>query len=106
MQHLLELNAEWFRKIAEFDVANIQKYVELNQSFASRLTEVRDLQSFGELQREYGETLWNGAQEAMQARSDMLREATTAAGEVVKGAFTVEEEAPAPKKTAAKKAAA
>ena len=105
-RELMELNAQWFQKIAEFDTANFQKYVEYNQEMASRLPEVRDVQSFTELQREYGETLWNGAQEAMQARSDMLREATTAAGEVVKGAFTVEEEAPAPKKTAAKKAAA
>ena len=107
-RELMELNTQWFRKIAEFDAANFQKYVEFNQEFASRLPEVTDLQGLGELQREYGETLWNGTQEAFQARVEMIREASEANVEVVKSAFTneevaeevVEEKAPAKKEAA------
>ena len=108
-RELMELNAQWFQKIAEFDTANFQKYVEYNQEMASRLPEVRDVQSFTELQREYGETLWNATQEAFKARGELVREAVEANGEAVKSAFNTEEvkeEAPAAKKEAAKKEAA
>lgn len=99
-RELMELNAEWFRKIAEFDTQNFQKYVELNQNFAQRLPEVRDMQAFMDLQREYGESLWNGTQEAFQSRGDMVREAIEANGNAIRSAFTPEEE----KKPATKRA--
>ncbi|MGK0260015.1 MAG: hypothetical protein ACI96M_003459 [Candidatus Azotimanducaceae bacterium] len=112
-RELMELNAQWFQKIAEFDGQNVQKYVDLNQTFAQRLPEVRDVQSFVELQREYGETLWNSTQEVVQTRGELLREAAEANTNAVKGAFTTEAPvapvAPVAKKTtsrtAAKKAA-
>ncbi len=102
---LMELNSEWMRKISEFDTSNFQKYVELNQEFAQKLPEVRDIQSFVELQREYGETLWNSTQEVMQSRGDMVREAFEANSETIREAFAAEEPKPAEKKPAAKKAA-
>ncbi len=102
---LMELNAEWFRKLAEFDTQNFQKYVELNQEFAQKLPEVRDLQSFTELQREYGENLWNGTQAVLKDRAELVREAAAANGDVLKSAFSTEEPAPAPAKRTAKKAA-
>jgi len=86
-RELMELNAEWFRKIAEFDSSNLQKYVELNQEFAQKLPEVKDIQSFLDLQREYGETLWNGTQEVVKARGEMLREVVEANGEAMRSAF-------------------
>ena len=109
-RELMELNTQWFQKIAEFDASNFQKYVEYNQEMASRLPEVRDVQSFTELQREYGETLWNATQEAFKARGELLREAVEANGEAVKSAFNTEVEveekaAPAKKETAKKEAA-
>ncbi|MEQ8693564.1 MAG: phasin family protein [Pseudomonadales bacterium] len=100
-RELMELNAQWFQKIAEFDGQNVQKYVELNQTFAQRLPEVKDVASFVELQREYGETLWNSTQEVVQARSEMVREAFEANTNAVKSAFA--EVAPQPaKKTASR----
>ena len=104
-RELMELNTEWFRKIAEFDGQNFQKYVDMNQEFAQRLPQVRDIQSFVDLQREYGETLWNSTQEAFSARNEMLREVMEANTEVVRGAFSTEEPAEE-KKPVAKKAAA
>ena len=104
-RELMELNAQWFQKIAEFDGKNVQSYVELNQTFAQRLPEVKDVQSFVELQREYGETLWNGTQEVFQARNDMVREAFEANTNAVQGAFKAEEAAPAKPASRTKKAA-
>ena len=103
-RELMELNAQWFQKIAEFDGQNVQKYVELNQTFAQRLPEVRDVQSFVELQREYGETLWNSTQEVVQTRGDLMREAVEANTKAVQGAFAAAEVKPAAR-TAAKKPA-
>ncbi|MEM7078830.1 MAG: phasin family protein [Pseudomonadota bacterium] len=103
---LIELNAEWFRKIAEFDTDNVRKYVEFNQSFAARLPEVKDLAGLATLQREYGETLWGDAQEALRTRGEMLREAMEANTAVVQTAFQAEEAAPAPKAKRTTKAAA
>ena len=105
-RELMELNTEWFRKIAEFDGQNFQKYVDMNQEFAQRLPQVRDVQGFVDLQREYGEALWSNTQEVFKARNDMLREAMEANGEAVRGAWDaneapVEEKKPAAKKTAA-----
>ena len=94
------------RKIVEFDQQNFQKYVEVNQSFAQRLPEVRDIQSFVDLQREYGETVWSNTTEALQARGEMVREAAEANGEVLKSAFSsAQAEAKAPAKKAEKAAA-
>ena len=104
-RELMELNTQWFQKIAEFDTQNFQKYVETNQAFAQRLPEVRDVQTFVELQREYGETMWNSTTEVFKTRGELVREALAANGEVIKGAFN-QEEAPAAKpKAKAEKAA-
>ena len=88
---LMELNVEWFRKFAEYDVENVRKFVEFNQEFAGRLPEVRDVQSFVELQREYGQQLWNGTQEAFQGRVEMMREAAEHTGETFRAAWNTEE---------------
>ncbi len=103
-RELMELNAQWFKKIAEFDVQNVQKYVELNQTFAQRLPEVKDVETFMGLQREYGETLWNGAQEVLRERGEMVREVATANAEVLKSAYAPAEEVVA--ETAEEQAAA
>jgi len=89
---LVELNAQWFRKIAEFDGDNVRKYVEINQEFARRLPQVSDFESFMGLQREYGETLWNGTQEAFKARSELLREALEANSTSVRSLFSGQDE--------------
>ncbi|MEM7001906.1 MAG: phasin family protein [Pseudomonadota bacterium] len=103
-RELMELNTEWFRKIAEYDVQNVQKYVEMNQEFAQKLPEVRDIQSFADLQREYGETLWTNTQEVMKARGEMVREAFEANGDAWRTAFSNEEVVEAAPKAKAEKA--
>lgn len=79
---LLEVNAEWLRKLAEFDGQSVRKYVEFNQEFGKKLPEVKDMQSFFELQRSYAEQLWSGTQETFKARGELMKEAAEANGAV------------------------
>ena len=105
---LMELNSEWFRKLAEFDTKSFSDYVQFNQDFAGRLPEVKDIQGFVDLQREYGEQLWNGAQEALKTRGELLQDAFNANNEKIRNAFNAEEKPPAKRsaKSSAAKAAA
>lgn len=89
-RELMEINTQWFKKIAQFDASNFQKYIEMNQEFAGRVPEINDMQSFAELQREYGEALWSATQSAFQERGELLREAAEANGAAVKSAFEPE----------------
>lgn len=98
-RELMELNSEWFRKLTEFDSRNFSDFVQFNQNFAGKLPEVKDIQGFMELQREFGEQLWTNTQEAIQARGEMLRDAVTANGETLRKAFSPEEEKAQPKRT-------
>ncbi len=105
---LMELNSEWFRKITEFDSKSFSDYVQFNQDFAGRLPEVKDIQGFVDLQREYGEQLWNGAQETLKTRGEMLQDAFNANNETIRKAFNAEEKPQAKRstKSSAAKAAA
>ena len=87
-REMMELNAESIRKIAEFDAQNLKNYVQFNQAFASRLPEVKDVQGLVELQREYGEALWNSTQAAIKARGEMQREAFEANTSIIRNALT------------------
>lgn len=103
---LMELNSDWFRKLAEFDSKSFSDYIQFNQDFAGRLPEVKDIQGFVDLQREYGEQLWNGAQETLKTRGEMLRDAFNANNETIRKAFSPEaEEKPQAKRTSAKSGA-
>lgn len=88
---LFELNAGTLRRVVEQDAENLRKFMELNQSFFSRLPEARDLPSCLSLQREYGQTVWSGARRAAKARGELLRESAGQAGELLRGAFAAAE---------------
>ena len=100
-RELFELNAAALRQMVELDADSFRTMVETNQSFFARLPEVKDLPGLVSLQREYGETVWNGAQEALKARGDILRESMGKAGELVRGAFDAATETDGPKQEAA-----
>ena len=86
-RELFELNAGAMRRMAELDADSFRTFVETNQSFFARLPEVKDLPGLVSLQREYGETVWNGAQNALKARGEILRDSMGKAGELVRGAY-------------------
>ncbi len=101
---LYEINTSVMSEMVELSRKNIEQYFEVNRSFGEKLPEVREVSSFMSLQREYGETLWNNAKEAMESQNAILQGAFTEARDVMQSTFTPEQEA-APKKTASKKTA-
>ena len=108
VRELFELNTATVRQITELSTENFKKYMELNQDYAQKLPEVRDISTFVELQREYGQSLWEGLREDLSARGTIARDAVEQTGGLIRGAFSseeasVEEEVVAPK--AASKAA-
>jgi len=91
-RELFDLNNSTMTKFVELSSENFKKYMELNQSYVTRLPEVSDVSSFVELQREYGQNLWEGVQADLRTRGDIVREAVEQTGSLVRG--TVSEEAP------------
>ncbi|MCZ6888563.1 MAG: phasin family protein [Gammaproteobacteria bacterium] len=92
-RELFEINANAWRKLAEFDSETLRKYVEFNQNFAQQLPEVKDFSGFVELQRTYGETLWQNAQDVLKTRGEIVRDAVEVAGGAVRGAFSADDSA-------------
>ena len=89
---LFDLNNETMVKFVDLSADNFKKYLELNQNYVAKLPEVNDVSSFVELQREYGQNLWEGVQADMRARGELVREVVQQSGSLVRGTF--EDEAP------------
>lgn len=100
-QELVELNNSTWIKIAELSAENFKKYLELNQSYVQKLPEVRDVSTFVELQRDYGQNLWEGLQSDLKARGEIVREAVENTGGLVREVFNGETEEAAPEIVAA-----
>ncbi len=98
---LFDLNNSTLVKIAELSAENFKKYLELNQSYVSKLPEVSDVSTFVELQRDYGKDLWEGIQADVRARGEIVKEAAEQTGSLVRGTFSSEEEVVAESETAA-----
>ena len=107
---LYEINTSTMKSYMSMQRENFEKYVELNRAFGSRLPEIKNLSSAVELQREYGETLWNHTKSTFEAQNDLLKGAFGNTRDALKVAYTSEEAeevvVAAPKKATAKKTAA
>ena len=106
---LFELNASTFKRLVELDADSFRTFVETNRTFMEKLPEAKDVAAIAALQREYGESIWEGAKSAWQARGEIFRDSTTEAGELFRGALAVDSEpeaAPAPKSQAKSRAKA
>jgi hypothetical protein len=91
-RQLFDLNNNTIAKFVELSSENFRKYLELNQNYVSKLPEVSDVSSFVELQREYGQNLWEGVQADLRARGEIVREAVEQTGSLVRGTFAEGEE--------------
>lgn len=89
---LFEINTESMRKIAELSAENFKRYMELNQDYLQKLPEVRELGAFVELQRDYGQSLWQGMQDDLKARGEILRDTVEQSGSAIRGLFSGDEE--------------
>ena len=85
---LFEINQNTLTELVKTSQENFRKYFELNNEFGQRLPEVKDIATFTELQREYGETLWNGVREATQTQTEILKSAVEETGEAVRKVMT------------------
>ena len=85
-----EINQNILQQIAQIQQENVKNYFALNSDFSQKLPEIRDVASFVELQREYGETLWNGIRETTTAQSEILKTATDETGEAFRKIYTDE----------------
>ena len=91
-RQLFDLNNTTMVKFVELSAENFRKYLELNQNYVSKLPEVSDVSSFVELQREYGQNLWEGLQDDLRARGELVRGAVEQTGSLVRGSFGDEAE--------------
>ena len=87
---LFEINQNTVQEIAKSTQENVQKYFALNTEFGQKLPEIRDVSSFVELQREYGQTLWSNYQEAAQSQTEILKSAVEETGNAVRKVFAAE----------------
>ena len=102
---LYEINTSTLSEMAEMSRKNIEQYFEVNRSFGEKLPEVKEITSFVELQREYGETLFNNAREAMEAQTALVQSAFAEARDAFQAAFAPEVVKTEKPKAKAKKAA-
>ena len=100
-RELFDLNNSTMVKFVELSSENFKKYLELNQNYVAKLPEVSDVSSFVELQREYGQNLWEGVQSDLKARGEIVREAVENTGGLVREVFNGETEEVAPEAAAA-----
>lgn len=91
-RELFEVNTSTIRKLVELGGEELRKVWEFNQEFAQKLPEVRDVNTFVELQREYGQTVWEGVKTAVQSRGEIVKDAFEQSGGLVRGAFTTQPE--------------
>lgn len=82
---LFDLNNATMIKFVELSSENFKKYLELNQNYVAKLPEVSDVSSFVELQREYGQNLWEGVQADLRARGEIVREVVEQTSSLVRG---------------------
>lgn len=104
-RELFEINTGTVRRLVELQTEGVRKYFEMNQDFAKKLPEIKDVSSFVELQRDYGQAVWEGIQDNLKAGGEVVREAVENAGSLVRDTFTPETEEEAAKPVAEKAAA-
>jgi len=86
-RELFEVNTSTIRKFVELGGEELRKVWEFNQEFAQKLPEVRDISSFVELQREYGQSVWEGVKSAAQSRGEIVKDAVEQSGGLIRNAF-------------------
>lgn len=87
---LYEINSSTMKELFNLQRGNIERYIEVNREFGSKLPEIRDISTVVELQREYGQTLWTDAKSAFEAQTDLLKGAFSNTKDALKVAYTFE----------------
>jgi len=88
---LFEINTGVVRQMVELQANGVRQYFETNQEFASKLPKVRDVSSFVEIQRDYGQALWSDAQSNFRTGGGVLKSAVENTGTALREAFNRDE---------------
>ena len=88
---LFEINTNSLKETATLQRENLTKYFEVNREFGGRISEIKDISSLVNLQKEYNETLWSNTKEAVSAQSEIVKTAFSGTKDAVQTAFTAEE---------------
>ncbi len=97
---VFELAASTARRLFEVQQSGFQKYWETNQTFADKLSELKDPMSFIELQRQYGEAVWSGIAESLNENGQVWKTVAKDAGELLRDAWEVDSTAHQPEEAA------
>jgi len=111
---LFQINTNTLRSYAEMQRDNLSKYVELNSNYGKQLPEIKNVQDFLALQREYGQSVWSGVKSSVESQTSLVKSAFEETSVALKSAYTTdtatanapvvetaEEKAPAKKSKAA-----
>ena len=105
---LYEINTNIVKELVSLQRDNVQQYFSVNKDFGSRISEIKDVTSLVNFQKEYNQTLWNNAKGAIDAQNEIVKGAFVETRDAVKLAFVAEtteevaEEAPVNAKPKAK----
>jgi len=94
---LFQINSNTLRSYAEMQRDSISKYVELNSSYGKQLPEIKNVQDFLALQREYGQSVWSGVKSSVESQTTLVKSAFEETTVALKTAYTTQAEAPAAK---------
>ncbi|MFT6751609.1 MAG: hypothetical protein ACJA2O_001792, partial [Candidatus Azotimanducaceae bacterium] len=84
---LYEINTNTVKEWVSLQRGNVEQYIETNKDFGSRISEIKDVTSLVNLQREYGQTLWTNAKGAVEAQNEIVKDAFTHSRDAIKTAF-------------------
>ncbi len=87
---LFEINTGVLRQMVELQANGIRQYFETNQQFVSKLPNVRDISSFVEIQRDYGQALWSDAQDNLRTTGSVLKSAVENTGTALREAYSTD----------------
>lgn len=85
---LYEINTSVLKELAMLQRKNVETYFETNRSFGEKLPEVKSVEDFMALQREYGESLWTNARSAVETQGEIVRSAFEETASALRTAFT------------------
>lgn len=88
---LYEINTNTVKEWVSLQRGNVEQYIETNKDFGSRISEIKDVTSLVNLQREYGQTLWTNAKGAVEAQNEIVKGAFAHSRDAIKTAFIKDE---------------
>jgi len=101
---LYEINTTTLKEFAALQQENITKYFETTKSYSEKLPEVKDLNGFIQLQREYGQTVWSNVKHSFEHQNALFRSAIEETRDALKHAFSSDTAESSPKAAARPKA--